>query len=365
MQIIFFVFIALVAIAANFMFSGSNNATSTPTTATNSKNSQLSKNTNYSAPQESPDFFIDTYITLAPEDGEIITQTNKVTFKFWGVTTQAIKGDLSYETKIIGLDSKWQSNTSGERTVDFPSGSKEYTFMVRTKADGFYDSTPASVTFTVKTSPYFGKLKINSISSDSIILGENLSKEESITVTGWKIKGRGGEFVIPAGIEIYPGYYTPTNNISIKDGDNIYIKSAYGPFGANNAFKPNKCFGYLNNTGFSYSKICPEIKNADICNFSQNCQNAISQLRGCNRVDSSSLSSLTYDFDCQMFINNYTNLNLNYGGCVSNYSKNSDFFSDWYIYAGFSIACKSSCGNDTVYLYDANGLLVDKKDYNY
>jgi hypothetical protein len=359
-----FIFVALVVILVSFIVSSPSSNSVVETTPQETKNVIITK-ANSEKQEPTPGFLIDTYITAGPKEGEIISQTNKIVFKFWGGTDQAIKGDISYETKIIGLDSKWQSNTSGERTVNLSSaGSKEYTFLVRTKADGFYDATPASITFKVVTSDNFGKVKISGISASSISLNENLAKGKSLNITGWKIKGRGGEFVIPEGVELYSGFLTDTENIILKDGQTVNIQSAHSPFISNNAFIPNKCFGYLNNTGFSYSKICPQIKEEEVCNFSEACRNAILKLNSCSRPDSSKLSSLTYDPSCQAYINDYTNTNLSYSGCVSNFAKDKDFFkSAWYVYSGFSIACKSSCGEDTIYLYDKAGLLVDKKEY--
>jgi hypothetical protein len=365
MQIIF-IFIASIVILAAYFVSGSSQPNQETVLQQNNKANVVIKTDTTQAPEPSAPFLIDTYITAGPVANEVIEKTNKVTFKFEGVTSQAIKSKISYETKVEGFNTKWQSTDSGERTIEFPAGNKQYTFFVRTKTDGYYDTTPAQVTFFVKTSSNFGQIKISGVSSDKVTLRAVLKENEKIDITGWKVVGKGGEFTIPQGIELYPGYFSPNSDIFIKSGEQIYIKSDNSPFWQNNAFLTNKCFGYLASSGssfpFSTSRICPSIKREEICNFSQACQSAILSLQNCRPVDNSKLSSLTYDSICQTYMENYANKNLNYSGCVGNYLKDDNFFGKiWYIYAGFSPSCK--CGEDAIYLYDNNGLLVDKYEY--
>lgn len=313
-----------------------------------------------------PSFQIETYITSGPQEGEIINTTNKITFEFKGATTPLQNSKISFETKVLGLDSIWQSTDSGNRTITFSSQSKEYTFLVRAKVKGFVDQTPATRKFTIAVSPYFGKVKVSSVSHSTIVLFSNLGENETIDVTGWKIKGRGGEIIIPQGADIYIPTVSPLQDVFIKKSDQIYIQSSSNPFKSNLAFRPNRCFGYLREAygssfPFSYSKICPAINRDEICYFSQNCQNLVTQLQSCNRINYSKNLQILYDSTCQAYIENYISRYLNYDGCIQNYFKDSNFLEKrWYVYAGFDILCKCS---DTLYLYDKNGLLIDRYDY--
>jgi len=215
------------------------------------------------------------------------------------------------------------------------------------------------------TSPYFGKVKIGSISQSSLILNTYLEEGEKINITGWKIKGRKGVITIPKGVELFsPGTFSSNENIVVKKSDKVYLYNDLSPFGVVRGFRANKCFGYLKdyykNLPFSYSKICPKINCEEIMHFSDTCQDYIKQLQSCRVVDYSS-SVLSFDSSCQLFIENYIAENLNYQGCVENYYSDKDFYQKgWYIYPGYSIFCKCT---DTLYLYDKDGLLVDKYHY--
>ena len=319
--------------------------------------------------KQNPVFLIDTFITSGPANGEIISQTNRVVFEFKGTIVPENKGAMSFETKVEGLDKNWQSISSGKRTIDFPAGNHEYVFLVRAKVNNSYDQTPAIVKFTIKTSPYFQKVKISSLSKDSISLNTYLQDEEKINITGWKIKsGKGGELTIPQGAEVYSGISTANSDILIKKYDSIYIQSKSIPFGSNNrVFRPNKCFGYLAESygstfPLSYGKVCPKINRDEICYFSKKCQDSILQLQSCRRFDFSKNPQITYDSSCIEYIRNYISQYLNYEGCLNYYLKDENFLEKkWYIFAGYSIMCR--CGKDTIYLYDKDGLLVDKRDY--
>ncbi|MFH1401783.1 MAG: hypothetical protein ABIG40_02370 [Parcubacteria group bacterium] len=365
MQYLLF-FVAAVAIFANyFLTSESGNlqnkqeATLPPTIEKSIKGASTGAGT-----ESAPGFLLDTFIASGPDEGEVVYNLNKVVFKFSGISTLAQGNGVSYETKIIGLDSQWQPNSSGERVVEFPASSKEYTFLARTKAGGYYDTTPARRTFQIKVPDNYGKVRISGISLKSINLTVNLKKGENLNISGWKIVSKNGEFVIPQAAKIYPFSNSGSaENTFVASGESIYIKNDISPLGTSLAFKPNKCFGYLgsysSNFPFSYSKICPRIDEDDICNFSPSCRALILRLNSCSQP---AFSTVEYPF-CWEYVSDYTSKNLNYNGCINNYIRDSDFFgSTWYIYTSFLPVC--DCGDDTVYLYDQNGFLVAKRDYN-
>ncbi|MCP6719364.1 MAG: hypothetical protein KJI71_03980, partial [Patescibacteria group bacterium] len=118
------------------------------------------------SPQQ-PVVLIDTHINAGPEEGEIIEDTNRVTFEFEGKIYSEIKGKIYFETKFLGFDDKWVSSRSEKRTVKLSPGPREYTFLVRAKTNNFIDFTPAKRTFKINTSPYFDKVEISSIRKES------------------------------------------------------------------------------------------------------------------------------------------------------------------------------------------------------
>jgi hypothetical protein len=320
---------------------------------------------------QSSSFSIDTSITAGPKSYEIITDSNQVTFEFKGTVYPAsTKYFMNFETKVDGLDSKWQQTSNTKRTITAKPGFYKYTFWVRTKFGSYVDKTPAKRTFYVKISPSFGKVKINSASHQSIILRSQLSSaSERINITGWQIKAQRGKITIPRGIELFaPGTSLLDNDIFIKQSDQITIFSAHNPFNVSKGLRSNKCFGYLKDNYTSWpsslpadSKICPKIDREKIGHLSKSCQDAIFVLEGCKPLDYSRYPQIYSDSSCQDYAQTYTSSYLNYNGCIQNYYKDKDFLKNyWYIYASYDIVC--NC-NEYMYLYDKSGLLVDKYYY--
>jgi len=325
-------------------------------------------------PASKPTISVNTYIVSGLEEGEIIDETNRVTFEFKAtVLPEETAGRITFETKVEGLDTNWQGTSYSQRTIDLPAGSKEYTFWVRAKINNVIDKTPAGRTFKVNTSPYFGKVEISGkqpqTSSPSLItLATRLNKEEKINITGWQIKGNKGNIIIPQGIETYPpGGSSYSEDIFIKQSDRVYLWSSSNPLGFNKNFRPNECFGYLRDRynfipSISASKKCPTIKLEEVSYLNEYCQDFIlRKLRGCEAPDYSQDLKILFDLNCRAFIDSYVERNFNYQGCFLNYSRDENFLSDyWYIYLGRDIVSKL---HDTLYLRDKDGLVVDKYLY--
>lgn len=317
-----------------------------------------------------PTLLIDTYIISGPKEGEAIGDTNKVTFEFRGaVSPKELENKLTFETKIEGFDENWEKTSSQKREIYLPQGPKEYTFLVRAKINDSVDSTPAKRTFKINTSPYFGKVKISSISSQAssrpslITLSTYLKNEEEMNITGWQIKGRKGSFVIPGGIEkYYPGYNpVPTESIFVKRGDIIYLSGASNPLGRGRNFRPNKCLGYLANYydfPIPLPKNCPKPESEEISHLDFCCQEFILALPRCKVPDYSGNLRISTDSECTSYLTD----NFNYADCYMKYSRDEDFTGEnWHIYMNFDFVVTNDC--DTLYLRDQNGLLVDKYSY--
>ena len=316
-----------------------------------------------------PTISVDTHIVSGPKEGEVIDETNKVAFEFKAeVFPEETEGQITFETKLEGFDDGWKKTSSSQRTINLPSGPKEYTFLVRAKIKDAIDSTPAKRTFKINTSPYFGKVKISSLSpqtsprSSLITLSTHLG-EEKINITGWQLRGKGGSFSIPEGTEKYlPGYNPePTENIIVKEGDKIYLSSAQNPLGRNQNFRPNKCLGYLTNYynfTIPLSKGCPKPEKEEISHLSDCCQKFISDLKQCGVPDYSKKESIRSDSQCTSYLIE----NFNYAACFRKHYRDEDFLKkEWHIYMGSNSLLNSSC--DTIYLRDQNGLFVDKHSY--
>lgn len=318
-----------------------------------------------------PAISINTYITSGPEQEEIIDDTNKITFEFKAEVPKNNKERISFETKVEGFDEDWKSTSSTKRTITFSPGPKEYTFLVRAKIKNSVDPSPASRTFKINTSPYFGKVEIyrikykTSSQPSQITLNSRLGKEEKINITNWYIKANKGKIIIPKGIEKYQSFVSP-QDIFIKQSDKIYLVSGSNPWGGSNPlgknknFRLNKCFGYfLKYYEFSpsFSKICPQSKLEEISYLNENCQEFILNLSKCEIPDYQDNIKILFDMKCRTYMDD----NFNYNACFKNYQKDKDFLKNyWYVYLNTDIVSEL---HDLLYLRDQNGLLVDKYIY--
>ncbi len=318
-----------------------------------------------------PTISVNTYITSGPEEGEVIEETNRVVFEFKAkVSPEETEGRIIFETKVEGFDEDWKETSSKQRTINLPSGPKEYTFLVRAKIKNItFDPTPARRNFKINTSPYFDKVKISSTRSQTssrpslITLSTYLKNEEEINITGWKIKGKRGSFVVPGGIEKYNPYYNPvpSESIFIERGDIIYLSGASNPLGRGRNFRPNKCLGYFTHYRdfpIPLPKNCPKPTSEEISHLDPCCQEFILRLGKCEIPDYSSNFRISTDSECVAYLTD----NFNYGGCYRNYSRDEDFIgNNWHIYMNRNIVVSDDC--DTLYLRDQNGLFIGKYSY--
>ena len=332
---------------------------------------KISSTSTISAP-----FVLETIITKGPKEGAQINDTNVVTFEFEGsVVPQDTKGRITFETKIEGLDSDWKATSSRQRKITLPAGQNEYTFLVRAKIGKIVDTTPAQSVINLSVSPFFGKVKISttraaSNSSNSLIkLTTSLGQEQKVTITGWKIQGKGGSFTIPIGIGRIPSALNivPSTNIIIKRSDTILLTGDQSPFGTgkNFNFRPNACMGYLKayytfslSVPSSCSSAKPQIE--EITFLSESCQEFILRkinFSSCMLPDYSQNIAVSVDSTCVTYLAD----NFSYNACYQEHSKDSNFFrKEWHIYMNTNFIRSL---HDVVVLTDKNGLLVDKKVY--
>ncbi|MBU2540146.1 hypothetical protein KJ786_03235 [Patescibacteria group bacterium] len=310
---------------------------------------------------------IDTFIISGPNNGDILESTENITFKFDAqIPADKNNQQVTFETMVYGLDSNWQTAYGKERTIYLPAESKSYVFSVRVKVGNLVDKTPAIRTFSIKVSPYFGKIKVSSVenktnpSSSLITLGAYFYNENKIDITGWSIESMQGKFPIPQGMEKYNPSNTFTSNIFVKSGDRIYLSSSQNPLGRDNNFRLNKCLGYLKNYQtfpIYFYDNCPRTENYEVTSLRSSCQNYILVLGTCEIPDYGSNYAISTDSQCTSYIND----NFSYSGCVSKHSKDQDFFqNEWHIYMNQNLINRSV---DTIILRDKSGLLVDKHTY--
>jgi len=265
-------------------------------------------------------------------------------------TTSESKNGEEYPKQNFSANESMNSDYSSENLISDSQNNNEQTEQTEIKE-------PAK-------SPYYKKIRISGFQKKTsyhpslIRLRSYAFEDEEINITGWKIKTRHGEFKIPKGVEKYQSYMTE-KDIIVDKHVYIYLIGENSPL-KYQAFKTNKCFGYLKEYNEFYPSIyasCPKPKLEDISYLTPFCQEYILNLWGCKTPNYSSNLKIATDSACVKYINN----NFNYSGCFKNYSQDEDFLKNyWYIYI------KSDSIeplHDTIYLYDRNNLLVDKYAY--
>ncbi len=313
---------------------------------------------------------LDTSITEGPENNTKLLNGTTVTFKFSGTGLQSNSSNaLLFETKIEGFDSSWITSAERVRTATLPGGIKTYRFLVRSKLGNEVDATPASRTFTVRVSPYFGKISITNVQAPSsstggrVSLSGSLASGESTSVTGWKLQGKTDEFTIPQGVKTYlPTGPNPSEDIRMGNNVNVVIAETLNPLVQGMTFLPNQCFGYFSVTRtfpISVPSSCPDFpaQRSAISYLSPTCQDYIQQLPSCKKPDYKG-NPVAGNLECRDFLDTH----FTYETCVQSYKNAPNFFSnEWHVYTETKRFLRP--GHDKLLLYDSNNLLVASYDY--
>ncbi len=322
--------------------------------------------------QPDPGFSVDTYIYSTFSNGEIFDETNEVTLKFKAmVSPEDTPGNIYFETKVLGYDQEWQRTSKDRVTFTLPYKSTEYIVLVRAGIGNVVDPTPDQKTFKISVSPYFGKVEFSSVKishTDPTLLKltTNIGSQGYIDITGWTIQIEDKEsFIIPKGVEIYPTKDPiVSKDIIIRSGDKIYISGEDNPLGARDRnFRENKCTGYFTNVHdfpVSLSESCPKPNSDEITFFEPCCQKYINQMSTCEIPKYSDMEKygLTEEYQCL----DYLYSRFGYTGCFVRFSQDADFLKNtWHIFMGRNFSPPDTCYD--LYLYDRNGLVVDKYYY--
>lgn len=197
-----------------------------------------------------------------------------------------------------------------------------------------------------------------------ITLYSRLKEEETVDITGWKLKSNKSEIAISKAVEIYnPSGFGAEGDIVLKPNNYVDLYGLTSPLNKN--LRLNKCFGYLQNI-YNFQPIylpnnCPYVSRDDIKQLSGQCQNYIYSLGSCQLPDTyfyNSLPGTAEGNDCRAFLNN-----IGYGNCFRGHYQDQDFLSDnWIIWLGQQ-NLNLDPQHDYARLYDKEGNLVS--EYNY
>ncbi len=310
----------------------------------------------------------ETLILQGPSEGETLKE-NEITFKYSGTNPLGPTGDLYFEAFLEGYDKNWRSvSRSGEKKYRLSSESKLYTFYIRAKnMEGYYDPTPASVSFNIGLSPSFGKVEIkrvkpseNKFNRDYLIL-ENKDKS-MINITNWKIETKKTTIIIPEGVKklAYPFSKSDYSDIELAYRDEVVISASSSPKGVN--FQTNKCTGYLSETSEFYpslNKSCPKLEESEYSHLKESCRDFIEDIDRCRMADYSNNLDISADSECTDFLTK----TFTYQSCYDEHNQEVNFFDgEWRVFLNKSTDIFEN-NTDTIILKDSNGLVVDRYSY--
>lgn len=206
-----------------------------------------------------------------------------------------------------------------------------------------------------------------------------------VNITGWTVtngkgsrpvENRQNDYFYPTAESGIIGtgteYLSPDGNfqvgpIVLKKGDIAYLVTgkpySQFPFSIYTNFRENICVGYLTDYPFSpsVSKQCPFISNdPQIRTVTDECYDYIRTLSSCEnpeRTDKVNLDAVTTQ--CKAFVT----ARSNYEGCVAYNGQAANFSTNiWRVFLGKDRELWAS-SRETITLYDAQGLIVDRLTY--
>jgi len=214
----------------------------------------------------------DTTILEGPEQGDIL-ETGEIEFRYSGSNPLGPVSDLDFETYLKGHDDDWSYSSSNYiKEYDLSDESnRSYSFYVRAKnKEGYYDPTPAIISFQLGVSSYYQKVEIDDIEydeddfkDDNIVLSNE--SNEIIDITGWTIQVKGNSLDVVQAVRRLKAPFTDATNVNIRlnPDDELIISAGLSPIGVN--FLTNKCTGYLDQDNFnpSLDTNCPYPNESD------------------------------------------------------------------------------------------------------
>ena len=289
------------------------------------------------------DKYPETIILEGPEQNEVL-ETTEVSFKYSGTNPLGQASDLDFEVYLDGYDNSWRRQYSNyTKAYDLSEESKIYFFYVRAKNEqGYYDPSPASVSFQIGVSPYYQKVEIREVNADEDNFENDYIKlrnndDEAINISDWTIKTKIETITILQAIEklAYPLLENSDADIWLSYKDEALISAGLGPNGVN--FRLNKCTGYLDQLSQyepSLDEDCPYASESEYSHLANACQDFIDDLSHCEIPDYSDHWEVSADSECTNFLNE----KFNYKQCYEDYKQDADFLGDeWRIFLSKSI----------------------------
>ncbi len=272
------------------------------------------------------------------------------------------------------------ASTIGDKNPLEPLSNKEITEQIKKiekEINKFGKDFGKGVSEAVR-SPYYGKIDMSNISGvrrndpskEYFTLNTKLAKNETLNITGWYFKSSvTGYFAMIGRAAVLPFPFTKTEqDIVLQYKDRVYVVKGFSPIGI--SFRTNKCTGFFeeNRTFYpSLSRQCPLPEDEKLPRFStdldrdEECREIIEDIPRCTTVGNEFIRDLpdTVPYSCKV----YMTTQINYNTCVAKHFGDTDFPGNQYrVYLNkFGPLWREK--NETITLYDQNGLPVDSISY--
>jgi len=314
----------------------------------------------------------ETVITAGPDNNSLVPDTH-VEFTLDGWQIVPFTKTSRFDVWLMGFDGGWKE-VSNRVVYDLPPGRKTYTLLARAKnSQNEYDNSAAVRTFATNVSPYFKQLSINNVNyrgdyskpqNEKIAIYDNLSGQQ-INISGWKIVTQrfNFSFEIPRAASVLnPRDFSANDPIVLNQGNSldIYVGKR-SPVGVN--FEENSCTSFFGSYFEGYDALsgygsCPSPDSSSYNQFSVDCRSFIRGLSSCRDPQ-----LVYYQFINEPACRDFIIKNFSYQACVELAKDKANFYSGrWKVYLGRNEEILDDL-NDTIYLYDGQGLLVDKYSY--
>ena len=236
----------------------------------------------------------------------------------------------------------------------------------------------AEQTLASKRSPYYGKVVMSQISrvntedpsSEYISLSTYLEDNQTIKITDWYLKSEvTGYYAVIGKASLLPFPFTKTeSNITLQQNDRVYLIKGFSPIGI--SFRTNACTGYFEeNKNFTPSlpRECPRPINEDLPKFSSipdrndECIDILESIPRCTTKGNEFIRDQadTVTQSCKTYITTQ----INYNSCVAKHFSDTDFPGNEYRVYLNKFGSLWRDRNETINLYDQNGLVVDSISY--
>lgn len=277
---------------------------------------------------------------------------------------------------VIGIISKGQIFHGGPIGIDIDVNPDNNGDGVIDESDSYSTGDQGNAYRNSSNTDYTDKVYISRVQNPGefnvqITLGANLQKNESVLITGWKIKSvrSGQEMLIGGAANIANVGVTDQSAIVLTGRPRVIVSTRTSPIGT--SFRVNMCSGYLAERNHFEPLLytsCPRPIDdipAGTRGLNDECLDYIQTLPMCRVPNTRDFPNREEDgYSLSNACESYLKTKVNYQSCmVNNVAKPNFLLNEWRVYTGFR-GIFGFDRRDTLQLIDNLGRVVDSYEIN-